>query len=296
LSRLGDLKLPKSVGPRMREYRRTLHLLKTMPLSLMGLGIAIAMIFAAIFGPSFAPYDPLRIEYDERLLPPSSKYLLGTDSLGRDILSRIIFGTSVSMSIGVMVVVVSVASGTVLGLVAGYLGGKVDNVIMRATDIFLAFPGLVLAMAFAAAMKPSLGATTLALSIVGWPTFARIVKGSVLSIKGLDFVEAARAGGESEFSIVFNHILPNVFSPILVQGTLGLGRAIMLASTLGFIGLGVQPPTAEWGAMTAEGRDFILNQWWVSTFPGLMIFFAVMAFNLLGDGLRDALDPRLRYR
>jgi len=267
-----------------------------MPLSLMGLGITIAIILVAIFGPFFAPYDPLRIEYGERLLPPSSQYLLGTDSLGRDILSRIIYGTGVSMSIGVMVVVGSVVTGTVLGLVAGYLGGKVDNVIMRLTDIFLAFPGLVLAMSFAAAMKPSLGATTLALSIVGWPVFARIVKGSVLSIKGLDFVEAARADGESEFSIVSNHILPNVFSPILVQGTLGLGRAIMLASTLGFIGLGVQPPTAEWGAMTADGRDFILNQWWVSTFPGLAIFFAVMAFNLLGDGLRDALDPRLRYR
>jgi peptide/nickel transport system permease protein len=294
--RLGHLKLLKSVSPRLREYRRTLRLLKTMPLSLAGLGITIAMILVAIFGPSFAPYDPLRIEYGERLLPPSSRFLLGTDSLGRDILSRVIYGTGISMSIGVMVVLVSVVTGTVLGLIAGYLGGKIDNVIMRVTDIFLAFPGLVLAMAFAAAMKPSLGATTLALSIVGWPTFTRIVKGSVLSIKGLDFVEAARADGESEFSIVFNHILPNVLSPILVQGTLGFGRAIMLASTLGFIGLGVQPPTAEWGAMTADGRIFILNQWWVSTFPGLMIFFAVMAFNLLGDGLRDALDPRLRYR
>jgi peptide/nickel transport system permease protein len=176
------------------------------------------------------------------------------------------------------------------------LGGEVDNVIMRVSDVFLAFPALVLAMAFVAALKPSLGVTTLALAIVGWPTFARVVKGSVLSIKGLDFMEAARAAGESEFSIIFNHVLPNVFSPILVQGTLGLGRAIMLASTLGFIGLGVQPPTAEWGAMTADGRDFILNQWWVCTFPGLAIFFAVIAFNLLGDGLRDALDPRLRYR
>jgi peptide/nickel transport system permease protein len=290
------VKLLKSVSPRLREYRRTLRLLKTMPLSLAGLGITIAMILVAVFGPSFAPYDPLRIEYGDRLLPPGSRYLLGTDSLGRDILSRIIYGTGISMSIGVMVVLVSVVTGTVLGLIAGYLGGKIDNVIMRVTDIFLAFPGLVLAMAFAAAMKPSLGATTLALSIVGWPTFTRIVKGSVLSIKGLDFVEAARADGESEFSIVFNHILPNVLSPILVQGTLGFGRAIMLASTLGFIGLGVQPPTAEWGAMTADGRSHILNQWWVSTFPGLMIFFAVMAFNLLGDGLRDALDPRLRYR
>lgn len=267
-----------------------------MPLSLLGLGITIAIIFVAIFGPFFAPYDPLKISVRDRLLPPSSQYLLGTDSLGRDILSRIIYGTGVSMSIGVMVVVVSVATGTILGLVAGYLGGKIDNVIMRLTDIFLAFPGLVLAMAFAAAMKPSLGATTLALSIVGWPSFARIVKGSVLSIKGSDFVEAARASGESEFSIVFNHILPNVFSPILVQSTLAIGRAIMLASTLGFIGLGVQPPIAEWGAMTADGRDFILHQWWVSTFPGLAIFIAVMAFNLLGDGLRDALDPRLRYR
>jgi len=294
--RLGNSKLLKSVGPRLREYRRTLRLLKMMPLSLGGLGITIAMILVAVFGPFFAPYDPLRIEYGDRLLPPSSRYLLGTDSLGRDILSRIIYGTGMSMSIGVMVVVVSVATGTVLGLIAGYMGGKVDNVIMRLTDIFMAFPGLVLAMAFAAAMKPSLGATTLALSIVGWPVFTRVVKGSVLSIKGLDFVEAARADGEGEFSIVFNHILPNVLSPILVQGTLGFGRAIMLASTLGFIGLGVQPPTAEWGAMTADGRNYILNQWWVCTFPGLMIFFAVMAFNLLGDGLRDALDPRLRYR
>jgi peptide/nickel transport system permease protein len=263
---------------------------------MIGLGITIVIILVAIFGPSFAPYDPLKIQFADRLLPPNPQHLLGTDELGRDILTRIIYGTGVSMSIGVMVVVVSVGIGMLLGLTAGYLGGKVDNVIMRFTDIFLAFPGLVLAMAFAAAMKPSLGATTLALSIVGWPTFSRVVKGSVISIKGLDFVEAARAHGESELSIIFNHIIPNVSSPILVQGTLALGRAIILASTLGFIGLGVQPPTAEWGAMTADGRDFILNQWWISTFPGLAIFFAVMAFNLLGDGLRDALDPRLRYR
>ncbi len=290
------LKLLRSAGPKLREYRRTLRLLKTMPLSLIGLGITIVIIFVAIFGPYFAPYDPLKITYADRLLPPDSKYLLGTDSLGRDILSRIIYATGVSMSIGVMVVVVSVAIGLVLGVAAGYCGGKVDNVIMRVSDMFLAFPALVLAMAFVAALKPSLGVTTLALAIVGWPTFARIVKGSVLSIKDLDFMEAAKAAGESEFSIIFNHVLPNVLSPILVQGTLGLGRAIILASTLGFIGLGVQPPTAEWGAMTADGRDYIVNQWWVSTFPGLAIFFAVIAFNLLGDGLRDALDPRLRYR
>jgi len=289
-------RLPKSLGPRVRELRRTLHLLRTMPLSLFGLGVVVLSVIVAAFAPSLAPYDPLEIKYSDRLFPPGWKNLLGTDSLGRDIFSRIIYGTRISMVIGIIVILGSAITGTLLGLGAGYFGGKIDNIIMRLADIFLAFPGLVLAMAFVAAMKPSLEGTILALSIVAWPTYARLVRGSVLSIKELDFIEAARATGESEFSIIFNHILPNVMSPIVIQGTLDLGRAIMRASSLGFIGLGVQPPTPEWGAMAADGRDFILNQWWVSTFPGLAIFFVVMAFNLLGDGLRDAMDPRLRYK
>lgn len=289
-------RLPKSFGPRMRELRRTLHLLRTMPLSLFGLGVVVLSVIVAAFAPSLAPYDPLEINYSDRLLSPGWKNLLGTDSLGRDIFSRIIYGTRISMVIGIIVILGSAITGTLLGLGAGYFGGKIDNIIMRLADIFLAFPGLVLAMAFVAAMKPSLEGTILALSIVAWPTYARLVRGSVLSIKELDFIEAARATGESEFSIMFNHILPNVMSPIVIQGTLDLGRAIMRASSLGFIGLGVQPPTPEWGAMAADGRDYILNQWWLSTFPGLAIFFVVMAFNLLGDGLRDAMDPRLRYK
>ena len=221
---------------------------------------------------------------------------MGTDALGRDILSRVIYGTRVSLTIGFIVIISSSVTGILLGLVAGYFGGNVDEIIMRLADMFLAFPGLILAMAFVSAMKPSILSTMFALSVVSWPGYTRLVRGTVLDIKGEAFIEAAKATGESTFSIIFKHILPNVFSPILVQVTLNLGRAIMRASSLSFIGLGVPPPTPDWGAMASEGRGFIMTQWWISTFPSLAIFIVVMAFNLFGDGLRDALDPRLRYK
>lgn len=291
---LDDLK--KNISPRMREFRRTLHLIRMMPLSMISLTIIIIFFLVAIFAPFISPYNPYKINVPERVLPPSKEHLMGTDALGRDIFSRIIFGTRVSMTIGFIVILGSSSIGIIFGLVAGYLGGIVDEIIMRLTDMFLAFPGIILAMAFVSAMKPSLQSTLFALSIVSWPGYTRLVRGTVLTVKEQAFVEAARATGEGQFSIIFRHILPNVLSPIVVQLTLSLGRAIMQASTLGFIGLGVPPPTPEWGGMAAEGRTFITNQWWMSTFPGIAIFIAVMAFNLLGDGLRDALDPRLRYR
>jgi peptide/nickel transport system permease protein len=211
-------------------------------------------------------------------------------------LSRVIAGYSISAVMGVEIVILGGVSGAFLGLLAGYLGGKVDEIIMRVTDMFLAFPSLVLAMAISAALGPSLEHTFIAVAAVWWPAYARLVRGSVLSVKENEYVEAAKAVGESEWRIMFIEVLPNVSSSIIIQATLDLGKAILTAAGLSFIGFGAQPPIPEWGAMISSGRDFIAHQWWVATFPGLAILLTVIGFNLLGDGLRDALDPRMRLR
>jgi peptide/nickel transport system permease protein len=281
----------------MREFQRTLHLLIRMPLSLMGLAVIALVTLGGLFAPIVTGQSPIEINMTDSLAAPSWQHPFGTDDLGRDLWSRIVYGARTSLLIAVVVVCVSGCIGIFLGLLSGYFGRWVDQIIMRVADLFLAFPGIVLAMALAAAFgKPSFEGTIVALAAIHWPSYARLVRGSVLSVKESEFIEAAKAGGEGEWSIIFGHVLPNVTSPLTVHATLDLGRAIILASTLGFVGLGIQPPTPEWGSMAAEGRNFILNQWWISTMPGLAIFFVVMAFNLLGDGLRDALDPRLRYR
>jgi peptide/nickel transport system permease protein len=264
---------------------------------MMGLGVIILAAFTAMLAPLVAPYNPIQIDVAGALASPNWQHLFGTDQLGRDILSRVIYGARTSLTIAVVVVCIAGSIGIFLGLVAGYFGGWTDQMVMRLADLFLAFPGIVLAMAITAAMgRPSFEGIIVALSIIHWPSYTRLVRGSVLSVKELEFIEGAKATGESEWSIIFGHVLPNVTSPLTVHATLDLGRAIILASTLGFVGLGVQPPTPEWGSMVADGRNFLLNQWWISTMPGLAIFLVVMAFNLLGDGLRDAFDPRLRYR
>lgn len=260
--------------------------------SLVGLGICLLLLGCAIFAPLLVPYDPTDLNMRGKLAAPSGQHWFGTDEMGRDILSRIIIGSRVSLQVLALVLVFSLLIGVPLGLLAGYLGGWVDEVIMRITDIFLAFPPLVLAMAIAAALGPSLTNATIAIVLVWWPSYARLVRGQALAIKDGLYVEAARALGARNLQILIDHILPNSVTPIIIKATLDGGRIILFAASLSFIGLGAQPPTPEWGAMISAGRGFLLNEWWVPFFPGLAIFLTITGLNLFGDGLRDALDPR----
>jgi len=255
------------------------------------IGILIAM---AIFAPFLAPYSPTKMRLSERLSPPSSRHIFGTDDVGRDILSRVIYGSRISLRICTVVVGLTIGIGTILGVTAGYLGGWVDELIMRISDVFLAFPALILAMAIAAALGPSLENVILAMVVIWWPRYARVARGQVLVLREIDYMVAAKAIGISGGRTFIYHILPNCISPIIIQATLDLGEVLLTAATLSFIGFGAQPPTPEWGAMISLGRNYLRDNWWYATFPGLAILITVMGFNLLGDAARDVLDPRLR--
>jgi len=281
-----------SVTPVRR--RGTLRRLIANPLSAAGLALVLFAIAVALAAPLIAPADPIAMMPDLRLQPPSLAHWMGTDDGGRDILSRIIFGTRSSLLTALGILAMASATGTAIGLVAGYFGGWIDEILMRITDMFLAFPALVLAMGLAATLGPSLFNAMLATAVVWWPWYARLVRGQALHLKQEAFVEAARVSGASALRIAFHHILRNCLTPIIVQMSLDIGYAILTLASLSFIGLGAQPPTPEWGSMVSLGRDYFLDQWWMVTFPGLAIFLAVMAFNLLGDGLQEALSPRLR--
>ncbi len=265
-------------------------------------GLCIISIFLvmALFAPWLAPHDPIEQSLYSKLKPPfwaekgSFDHILGTDDFGRDLLSRIIYGARISMLVGVVSVSISLFFGTLAGAVAGFYGGKIDNVIMRFMDLLLAFPSILLAIVIVAFLGPSLRNAMIAIGVVSIPRYARLVRGSVLEEYAKDYVQAARALGAGDARLIFLHILPNCLAPLIVQTTLGFASAILEAAALSFLGLGAQPPTPEWGAMLANGRALILRAWWAVTFPGLMILFSVLGFNLLGDGLRDALDPRLR--
>lgn len=261
---------------------------------LIGIVIVVSVVLIGLVGPRLAPYKHDEINLEMRFLRPSSQHWFGSDALGRDILSRILVGTRVSLTVAAIVLAIALAVGGTLGGIAGYFGGFVDGAVMRVTEVFLAFPGLVLAMAVNAALGPSLFGAMAAISFVWWPGYARLVRGQVLVLAQTAFVEAARALGNGDLRIIWKHILPHCLSPIIVKLTLDVGWVILTTATLSFIGLGAQPPTPEWGAMVNEGRSFIIDQWWWSTFPGLAIMATVVGFNLLGDGLRDILDPRLR--
>jgi len=256
--------------------------------------VVIVLVLVAGFAGTLAPTDPIRVFPEQRLLPPSRMHLFGTDELGRDVLSRIMFGARISMTVGLISVTIAGSIGVTLGLLSGYLGGWVDNFIMRLIDILLAFPGILLAIVIAGALGPGLRNVMIAVGIFSVPSYARVVRASTLSVKALDYVEALRALGASDARILFRHILINVSAPIIVLSTLGVATAILSAAGLSFIGLGAQPPTPEWGAMLSQARAYLRNEWWMATFPGLAIMITVLAVNLLGDGLRDALDPRLR--
>ncbi len=264
------------------------------PLTVAGFLIVGIFLFAAIAAPLVAPFDPNKQQLSARLKPPTSEHLLGTDALGRDVLSRIVWGARVSLTIGLVVVISASIVGTLVGLIAGYVDGFVDDALMRLTDIFFAFPSLILAMAIAAALGPSLTTAMIAIAVVTWPVYARLVRGQVLSLRKREFVEAAESVGASGARIIRKHLLPNSLSPLLVQASFDMGGAILIAAGLSFIGFGAQPPLAEWGVMISEGRKYVSTHPWLPLFPGLAILFTVAAFNLIGDGLRDALDPRLR--
>lgn len=256
--------------------------------------IILIFIFSAIFAPFIAQYDPLESNLDEALQSNSSKHWLGTDEQGRDILSRIIYGGRMSLAIGVIAVAIANVLGVILGLLSGFMGGKVDNIIMRLMDILMAFPGMLLALSIVSALGPGIFNLMIAIGVYSVPIFARVVRGSVLAVKEIEYVEAARAIGQSNFLIIFSHILPNCVGPVLVLSTLRIATAILTGAGLSFLGLGPQPPTPEWGAMLSSGRTYLRIAPWVATYPGLAIMFVVLGFNIFGDGLRDALDPRLK--
>jgi peptide/nickel transport system permease protein len=262
-------------------------------LAFLGLLIIIALLVVAAFAPSLAPYSPVVGDLKgARLLPPSAEHWFGTDDLGRDILSRLIYGSRWTLYVVVLVAIIAAPIGLLVGTVAGYAGGWTDAILMRLTDIFLAFPKLILALAFVAALGPGIENAVLAIAITSWPPYARIARAETLTVRNSDYIKAVQLMGASPFRIVLRHIMPLCISSLIIRVTLDMAGIILTAAGLGFLGLGAQPPLPEWGAMIASGRRFILDQWWVAGAPGGAILIVSLGFNLLGDGLRDALDPR----
>lgn len=281
-------------GRRSRNGLALLRRLVRNPLGATGLAVLLVFVVMAIAAPLIAPYDPNAFNGSAKFLPPSGSHPFGTDDAGRDIFSRVVFGTRYSLTAAAGILVIAACLGTLIGLIAGYAGGWVDEVLMRLTDMFLAFPALVLAMAAAAALGPSLTNVVIAMGVVWWPWYARLVRGQAIHLKNEPFVAAARLAGARRSRIMTRHILRNCTTPIIVQMSLDAGYAILTMASLSFVGLGPQPPTPEWGSMISTGRTFYLDQWWCATFPGLAIFAVVMAANLLGDGLQEALSPHRR--
>ena len=272
----------------------TLRELMRRKLGVAGLIIISFIIILSLIAPLIAPYDPLDQRLDERLQPPSSKHLMGTDKLGRDIFSRVLYGGRISLFIAVSSVVLATLIGMLIGLISGYLGRRIDDLLMRITDMFMAFPSLIFALAIAAMLKPGMFNVITAISLSSWPQYARMARAVTIQVKNEPYIEAAVSMGASNTRILIGHIIPMVIPQVMIQGMINLGGAILTAAGLGFLGFGVPPPTPEWGLMVSEGRDLIQSHWWISTFPGLMIFLSVVGFNLLGDQLRDIFDVRYR--
>jgi len=264
-------------------------------LAVLGLSIILLLILTAIFAPLIAPRDPLLTDLKNRLQPISAAHLFGTDELGRDIFSRIVFGSRLTLYVVGLVAVIAAPVGIVIGTVSGYLGGAIDTLLMRITDIFLAFPKLILALAFVAALGPGIENAVIAIAVTSWPAYARIARAETLTLRNSDFIHAIRLQGAGPLRIITGHIMPLCMSSLVVRVTLDMAGIILTAAGLGFLGLGAQPPSPEWGAMTAGGRAYILDYWWLITMPGTAIFIVSLAFNLLGDGLREVLDPRKAY-
>lgn len=282
--------IPKKQSQLLVTWRR----LKRSKMAMCGLAIISLLFITAVFADIIAPYPYAQQNLKETFQYPSIKHLFGTDDFGRDIFSRIVYGARISLEVGFLSVGISIIVGGFLGAIAGYYGGKLDQLIMRSMDILLSIPSILLAISIVAALGPGLVNLMIAVGISSIPRYARIVHSSVLTIRDYEYVEAARAVGSSDLRIIFKHILPNCLAPLIVQSTLGVATAIIVAAALSFIGLGIQPPVPEWGAMLSGGRSFIRNYWFMTVFPGMAIMITVFGLNLLGDGLRDALDPRLK--
>ena len=290
-----DVLRPGVVVPRAGITRRFRRALLADPLALAGVVVIALVVMLAVFGPWIAPYPGQgagESDVPARMLAPSLAHPFGTDGLGRDMLSRVIIGARPALVVSLLVVGLAMLIGVPLGALAGYRRGRIDALIMRVTDLFLAFPPLLLAMSIVAALGPGLDHAALALAVSWWPWYARLARGTATSLRERPFIEAARSMGVGDLTILRRHIIPNSITPILVQATIDVGTVILAAGSLAFLGLGASPPTADWGLMVADGRTYILDQWWLSAFPGLAIFVAVLAFNLVGDLLVDLLDPR----
>jgi len=279
---------------RRKQFRRIILIITNSPLTITGFCIVLGLVVIAIIAPFIAPYDPLAIDLLHELKPPSLTYPFGTDDLGRDVFSRTLYGARISLRVGFVALLFILAIGIPLGAISGYFGGKVDTLTMRLGDVFLAFPNLVLALAISAALGGGIQNVMIAVAVPAWPWYARLVRGVTLSAKEEEYIQAAHALGQSPFRIIFRHILPNCIGPIIVQASQSMGFTILTAASLGFIGIGAQPPSPEWGLMVSTGRIYFMDEWWVATFPGLAILITVLGFSLMGDGLRDILDPTMR--
>ena len=285
--------LPLAPAAPRSDRRRMIRRVLRKPMMIGGIVVVLGWVLLAALAPTIAPYDPIDQDVRHRLQAPSLAHWLGADELGRDVFSRVLYGGRVSLPVAAAVVAVATVFGTMLGGVAGFTGGWFDSLAMRLVDVVLAFPSLILAMAIAAALGPSIQNAMLAMLLVWWPPYARLARGQVLALRSREYVMAARGLGLPEHRILLRHLLPNSFAPLLVMMTMDFGTAIIITAALSFLGLGAVPPTPEWGAMVAEGRELI-QQWWISTFPGIAIFMVAIATNFIGDGLRDIVDPRLR--
>lgn len=293
-SRKVDLQATQGVTKSENLWRtawRTLRKNTGGMVGLVGFGLLLLVIALA---PLLAPAEPMKMDIDHRLTPPSLTHLFGTDDLGRDIFSRVLWGGRESLRVALLALIVAAVGGIAIGLISGYFGGWVDGIIMRIIDVMLAFPSILLALSIVAALGPNLGTVLIALGISAIPGVSRFVRSTVLATKNNEYVTVAQVLGASHFYIMFTQILPNIMAPLIIYSTLGLGACIMATSGLSYIGLGAQPPSPEWGAMLSYGRDYLQEAWWMSVFPGLAIFLAILFINLLGDGLRDALDPKMR--
>lgn len=295
---LRDVRIPDDRTPSRGQWAIAWRAFLRNRTAAAGMWTIGAIYLVALLTPFLAPFDPAAQGdiLTQRLLPPGGEHLLGTDRLARDVFSRLLYGARVSLSIGFIAVGISATIGTFLGAVAGYLGGWVDTAIMRFVDVVISFPRLVLLITIIAVLEPSIFLIIVVLGLTQWPGTTRLVRGEVLSLREREFVQAARALGYSRSRIVLRHLVPNTMAPVIVAATLGIGNTIVLEAGLSFLGLGIRPPTPTWGGMVSDGKDSLLNGWWVSTFPGLAIVVTVLCFNLVGDGLRDSLDPRLRGR
>ena len=279
---------------RARFFKDSYTLWLQNPLMIVGTVIIVFLVLVAVIAPLLATHDPYHQVLPDRLLAPSADHWFGTDSLGRDIYSRVVYGSRVTLSIALLVAAISMPLGLVIGVLSGYIGGALDELLMRSSDIFLAFPKLILAIAFAAALGPGVENAIVAIAIANWPSYARLARAETLAVKNNDYIQVMRVLGASNLRIMVGYVTPMCLSSIIVRMSLDMGAIILTAAGLGFLGLGAQPPTPEWGLMVADGRDFLVDQWWVSTLPGGAILLVVMGFNLLGDGIRDLLDPHQR--